>query len=98
MRKLKIGAFYIVEYNKGEGYLTDDCCIIPKGRLIPEIEGSEIKKHIFESSLEAYDVIKDFLHYYKGYKKSQFKIIEINLKKVAFNNKSEGIISVIKYE
>ena len=98
MRTIKIGVFYIIEYNKGKGYLTEDGCILPKSRLIPEIEGFEIKKHIFESSLEAYNVIEDFLYYNKGYRKSQFKILEINLRKVAFNNKSEGIISVIKYE
>lgn len=96
MRKLKIGTFCIVEYNKGEGYLTHDCCILPKGRLIPEIKEFEIKKHIFEDSLEAYDIIKDFLYYNKGYRKSQFKIIRIDLKKVAFGNRSEGVISIVK--
>lgn len=96
MRTIKMGVFYIVEYNKGKGYLTHDCCVLPKGRLIPEIKGSEIKKHIFESSLDAYYIIEDFLYYNKGYKKSQFKILEIDLGKVAFNNKSEGIISVIE--
>ena len=67
-----------------------------KGRLIPEIKGFEIKKHIFEDSLEAYDTIKDFLYYNKEYKKSQFKIIRIDLKKVAFGNRSEGVISIVK--
>lgn len=96
MRKLKIGVFYIVEYNKGKGYLTKDCCIIPKGRLIPEIEEYEIKKHIFESLMEACNTIEDFLYYNKGYKKSQFKILEIDLKKVAFNDKSKGVISIVE--
>ena len=98
MRTINIGKFYVIEYNNGEGYLTEDGCVLPKSRLISEIKGSEIKKHIFESSLEAYVVIEDFLYYYKEYKKSQFKILEIDLKKVAFNNKSKGVISVIKYE
>ena len=96
MRKLKIGVFYIVEYNKGEGYLTQDGCILPKGRLIPEIDGFEITKHIFEDSLEAYHIIKDYLYYHKECKKSQFKIVKIDLSKVAFNNKSKGVISVVK--
>lgn len=94
MRKLKIGVFYIVEYNKGEGYLTSHNCVIPAGKIISEIPEGGLRKHIFESLSHACYVRKDFLYYNKGYKESQFKILEIDLKKVAFNDKSKGVISI----
>lgn len=95
MRTLKIGVFYIVEYNKGEGYLTSHNCIIPAGKIISEIPEGGLRKHIFESFSHACYVRKDFLYYNKGYKESQFKILEIDLKKVAFNDKSKGVISIV---
>lgn len=96
MRSLKVGVFYIVEYNKGEGYLTSHNCIIPAGKIIPEILGGGLRKHIFESFSHACYVRKDFLYYNKGYEKSQFKIIEIDLSKVKFDDKSKGVISIVK--
>ena len=94
MRKLKVGTFYIIEYNNGKGYLTSHNCIIPAGKIIPEILEGGLRKHIFESFSHACYVKKDFLYYNKGYKESQFKILEIDLSKVKFDDKSKGVISI----